>query len=386
MADYVKVNGERKFLYIKDRKIVLEPVSTEDQYWELFKIPNYIPKKINKQELFTKVISILKKLIVLNEEIEYKILTLWIISTWKPENWNTVGFPEFVGMYESGKTRMLETIRELGYRFVQPASCTAAVLPRLSDKYGAHLLIDEIHNIKQNPEMETFLKTSYRRGLNYLKCDSNNDKDVVIMDNFGFKAFAGEKPFIIPSIASRCIQFKVPKAIPEVEKIEYIKGEIDELFSDLFIYRLSEDKITDLGEHHQLQGRIREIFESIVVTGLNLGISVEDVVEYALSLVKKREKDLERTDEYEIIKIIAETGKTSDIIYTREIIALLYGSSSGEYEYRKDSQKLGYILRDMGIKTLGQTYSRRIEIYDEENLEIIKNRCKRYNIIWKEMI
>jgi hypothetical protein len=117
-----------------------------------------------------------------------------IISTWKEESWHKIGFPVFIGPYNSGKTTCLHAIAQMGYRIVKAINPSFASMPRLTHYHRGGLLIDEAHdklNPRTNSEMLSFIKDSYKRGSLYLNCDNKNQKEIIAIKNFGFKAHSG---------------------------------------------------------------------------------------------------------------------------------------------------------------------------------------------------
>jgi hypothetical protein len=160
---------------------------------DLWKIPHWEDIEINKKELYENMLTIIKNLIVFSDEIEYQIYTLWIMSTWKLEAWDTVGYPVFIGIPNSGKSQALLVIHNLGYRAPKASGVKSASIPRLCHYYNVTLLIDECHN-KLNPKTETgselidFCKDSYKRGSVYITCDNDDQEELKVTRNFGFKA------------------------------------------------------------------------------------------------------------------------------------------------------------------------------------------------------
>ncbi len=355
---------------------------------DLWKLPKWedIPTDdIDMLSVYDDMLELIKKLLVFSEDIEYKILTLWIISTWKLERWDTVGYPIFIGIPNSGKSRALRIIYELGYRFLKASGIKQAVIPRLCHYYNVGVAIDEAHT-KLNPRTETgaglleFIKDSYKRGSIYAVCDNNNQENVIVTRNFGYKAIAGEKSFN-PALLSRGLIFWMDKAEPEIAKLSYIQEDIDKLRTRLLNYRFKLNDPPDLGNDFCLKGRTREIYESIIATGKHIGIKVDDITEYAKERDKREEEAIQSTVEYEILFLIKDyqEGKwVSDApegILLTEILAGL--------EWENDSQtirKLGYILRNMGLATKRTRKGRGVFYNYQDNEKRLNKLYKRYRV------
>ena len=329
---------------------------------DLWQIPEWRDlQNLNMKDLYEKAMELIKKLIVFQNEIEYKIFTLWIFSTWKVECFETVGFPVFVGPPTSGKSRALDIIHELAYRAPKASGVKPAAIPRLTHYYNITLLIDEAHTklnsrTEQGTELLDFIKDSYRKGSVYIVSDKNNDDQVIVRRNFGFKAIAGEKSFN-PALLTRSIVFWMEKAKPEIHKISYVENELNDIRTTLLNYRYKFPCSPDLHNDFELWGRNREIFESIIRTGMQIGVDVSDIIEYAKEKEKEEKEELKNSIEYEILSAIKNGTVTPysdgeiDGVFTDTILTNVGWNSNNPDELRRNRQKLGYILKNMGIKT-----------------------------------
>jgi len=372
-------------------KVITKAV--REDYW---KIPIWKEiKDLDTFELYDSILGLLKDLAVLPEEIHYKILTLWIISTWKRESWETVGFPVFRGIIGSGKTRVLNVIQELTYRCVPCATATFSALGRLSHFYNVSITVDEA-NSQLNPRTESgvqllnFIKQSYKKGSKYVLADTDDPEECRSINNFGFKAFAGEKSFN-PALVSRGIDIFMEKAEPMGRKLQYYKDEFERIRTLLLNYRYSVSDPEDLGENFILTGRTREVYESIIATGIHIGQITDDIIEFAQLCEKESEEELQGTIEYEIllyIKNCQENIGSEDtpgqerlggedapeiIIFNELADAIGWGES-------KQKQRLGYVLKNMGLTTKRTRQGRAIPLTDLKNARHINYLYRRYKV------
>lgn len=356
---------------------------------DLWKIPEWKDlKNFNMRETFEKALKLTKRMVIFQSDIQYKIYTLWIFSTWKVECFDAVGFLIFIGPPNSGKSRALDIIHELAYRAPKASGVTAAAIPRLTHNYNITLLIDEAHN-KLNPRVEQganlldFIKDSYRRGSVYIVSDSNDDNNVIVRRNFGFKAIAGEKSFN-PALLSRAIVFWMENAEPEIAKLDYVTDELGEIKTILLNYRYKMPCPPDLGNDFELKGRNREIFESIIRTGLQIGIDVDDIIDYAKGLKEEEREELKNSLEYDILTIIKNgsvipySNDEIDGVFTDTILSKIGWNSENADELRKNKQRLGYILRNLGVKTRRTAGGRFIPF--DINEERLKQLYKRFGM------
>lgn len=356
---------------------------------DLWRIPKWQDiNKMDLKQLYIEVSELIKQLIVFAEPIEYKIFTLWIISTWKLESWETVGFPCFIGLANSGKSTALRIIHYLGYRAPKASGVTMAAIPRLCHYHNVTLLVDEAHN-KLDPKTETgssmldFIKDSYKRDSTYITCDLNDQSKLIVTKNFGFKAFAGEKITFNPALLTRSFVFWMDKADPPIAKLSYKENELADLQNKLLNYRLKTDAPPDLGNDFILKGRTREIFESIIQTAKHIGIPCDDILQYAIDRDQKEEDDLKNSIPGEILVIIKRFEETlwnnePDRIDIQEILTELGWSENDS------AQKLGYYLKNMGLATKKINRIRYIFIQEPGNSKRLKQLYKRYKLVVEE--
>jgi len=326
--------------------------SIKDDIW---KLPIWEDVEVDGILLYQEIHDLIKNLIVFPREIHYKLFALWIISTWKRENWDAVGFPVFRGIISSGKTRALNIIAELGYRVVSASSATFPAIATLSHYWDVTLTIDEADN-RLNPKHEKgselldFIKQSYKKGSVYVVSDIDNREEVIARKNFGFKAFAGEKTFN-PALVSRGIDIFMEKRDPPCSKMKYMVLDFEQLRTRLLNYKYKTDAPPDLGENFELKGRLREVYESIIRTGMHLGQKVDDIIRFAKETEEEEQEELKTSIQHDILEIIKARSENHtlddapEIVYVKDIVDGI--NWDGE---KRASQKLGYILKNMGLK------------------------------------
>ena len=231
-----------------------------------------------------------------------------------------------------------------------------------------------------------FVKDSYKRGSTYITCDNDDQTKLIVTNNFGFKAFAGEKSFN-PAFLSRSIIFWMEKDDPEIVKLSYAIKELLDIRSQLLYYRFMCDDPPDLGIHFILKGRTREIYESIISTAQHIGVDVKDIIYHALQRDKEEVDELQDSVQYEILLVIKNyEGVKSDYEGDDNSIRLQYllyriGWDSGLIsDDRKTLQKLGYIVKNMGLKRKRTRNGRAIPLFEEPNISRLNRLYKRYGI------
>lgn len=307
--------------------------------------------------LFQEMYDLIKNLIVFPREIHYKIFTLWIISTWKADCFDAVGFPVFRGIISSGKTRALNIIKELGYRVVSASSATFPAIATLSHYWNVTLTIDEADN-RLNPrhergsELLDFVKQSYKKGSMYVVSNVDKKDEVIARNNFGFKAFAGEKNFN-SALVSRGIDIFMEKAEPKCPKMKYMTIDYEKLRTRLINYKYKTNCPPDLGENYELKGRLREVYESIIRVALHLGVKTDDIIEFAKEKKKEEEEELKTSIQHDILDVIVKRTENETLDDAPEAVAVSdIVEGIGWDGEKRANQKLGYILKNMGLKKI----------------------------------
>jgi len=333
----------------------------------------------------------IKKCIVFPEEILYDLYALWIIASYKRESFGTICFLMFLGLVESGKTRGLDLLRELGYQMIHTTGVTFPCMCRYTDKFQAGILIDEIDNkidkrTEDGRRYLDFLKPSYRRGSVYATADKENQDETKEYSNYGFKVFAGERGGRDYALLSRCIVFKMEQFYPEIPELEYIQDDLNELQNILLNYRYKFNDPEPLPIDFPLEGRDREIFGCLIQIAHHIGIDYQHILDFIYERKQELIEELQDTDEYLILKAIynAETLETLDdapesISYSD--IAEHCGWDLDIEEGKKKRQRIGYILhKKFHLKTKRMNNGTVLLLRDEKNIKKLENYYRRYQM------
>lgn len=367
--------------------------------WKLTRWKDIPKDEISMIETYDDLKILLKKCIVFSEDIFYDLYSLWIIASYKYDSFNTICFLLFLGFIESGKTRGLDLLRELGYRMIHTTGVTFPAICRYTDKYNAAILVDELDN-KIHKKTEDgrryldFLKPSYRKGSIYAVADNNDQDGTKEYSNYGFKAFAGERGGTDAAFLSRCITFRMEQAYPEIPDLSYIQDEIDRIQNILLNYRYKFNDPDPLPLDFDMKGRDRELFGCLIQTANNIGIDCQDMIDF----IKERKQDIiddmQQTDDYLILNAIynIQTGQNSNMTLdgyqdTPEIlsysdIAEECGWDPNSDEGKKKRQSIGYILhKKFHLKTKRYGQGMVLTLNDGKNKRKLNNYYKRFKII-----
>src|SRR3990167_541632 len=163
----------------------------------------------NGRKLFNEVVQELERLLVFAHPAISRFIAMFIFQTYFQSLFRNVFYIGVVGTKGTGKTTVLEIIRELSWRgqVIGPGSSPAAIARTLND--GCTLCIDEIDEMQgESKELcEAILRQGYRENSSsILKWDMANKKKEVI-NPFGPKAISF-RGAIDDALSSRV--YKVP--------------------------------------------------------------------------------------------------------------------------------------------------------------------------------
>jgi len=335
-----------------------------------------------------------KKCIVFVEDIQYKIYTLDIISSYFMDSWETIGFSAFIGLIESGKSRALDIIAETGWRMINAGSgISFPAMVRGSHLYGAGILIDEAHDklrsdTETGQQMIDFLKPGYRRGSHYIIADKENPEKIISYNNFGFKAFAGEREFD-RAMMSRSKIYQMEQDYPEIQNLKDIREKFNIIQTTLLNLKYKRNtKIPELPENIEINGRNLEIFEPTIRTAMFLGIDYQDIIEYAKQRKEEEIESFRNTDEWDVLHAIKgdeENSKLFDapeeISYHEIILKLGWEDIVINGKTRTPNQRLGYTLtKKLQLKTKKKHEGTVLLLNDPKNERKLKYLYRRYKV------
>jgi hypothetical protein len=359
---------------------------------DFWKIPHWkdIPDVTSIYEDFY---DINRRCIVFVEDIQYKIYTLDIISSYFMDEWETIGYLAFIGLIESGKSRALDIIAETGWRMINAGSGVSfPAMVRGTHMYRAGILIDEAHDklttkTEIGQQMIDFLKPGYRRGSHYVTADKEDPEKIISYNNFGFKAFAGERDFD-RGMMSRCKVFEMEQDYPEIQNLKDIRDKFDLIQTKLL--NLKYKRTTPIPEPPQdigINGRNLEIFSTTVRTAMFLGIDYHDIIEYAKQRKQEEVESFRNTAEWEVLNAIrnGEENPTLDdapeeISYTEIITRLGWEDIVIDGKVKSPNQRLGYILKKLQLKSRHKTGGTVLLLNDPRNIRKLKYLYRRYKV------
>lgn len=385
------------------RKNCLKPMFPIELIRPIWKLPSGDPIPSTFLEVYSDIYNFVKKYLVLKDD-EYHILTLWIMTSWLVDDFQTCPYLCMIAPKSSGKTQVLNVLGELAYRAVSAISVTAAALFRSIELWHITLLIDEAeYQVREETEsgqaLYGCLNGGYKRGSYAIRIegDSSTSRVPTTYDVFGFKAIASTKLFN-PTLESRSIIFNMSQGKPEKILIDTQVAGI--LRRKLLFWRFSTLGKLPLVFPESNSGRLIEMFIPLYTvaqqfknkSGIILPITyekIQKILDDKLGDMEnvRQEEELEST-EAKIIQVIFdlmdkakkseydEVGKIKVIDIARELKWI------DEYTESKAATKvfcdLGRKLKVMGVRTKHTMHGSIIQ-YSETDVETtLKELEKRY--------
>jgi hypothetical protein len=314
----------------------------------------------------------------------YDVLTSWIFLTYIPEAFTVAPYLRFLGKKNVGKTRGLESIRELCYRGTLTPSLTEPVLFRFVSEYKITFLLDEteIYSSEQKQAVQSILNAGYKRGQHAYRMEQTESGKWVPQgfNVFGPKALAGTEE-LKDTLESRCIQIVMERNTRDVNFL-VDQPRAKRLRSRLLLWRFRrlhdlDQLYSEESEHSEISevytegpkelreiknGRIVEIYSPLIQ--LAEPEAKDSIVSYAIDYYERSQ--IEETDTYEAQVLLAiresvnklESGKFSTRQVTDE-----FNLSRLEIEHL-DSRTIGRIITKLGFEPKRMTGGKAGYIFD----------------------
>jgi hypothetical protein len=334
------------------------------------------------RNLYDVILEFLKNSIYLLDDMQYVIFTLWLMASWISESFNTCAYLLYIAPKDSGKTRGLDIISELGYRVIPSISFSSASMFRSLDMWHGTLLIDEAE-YQINPKTEKgsdlygILNGGYKRGFPANRLEKEGDFWVPTnFDIFGFKAIAATRSFN-PTLESRSIIFNMEQH--SIKNIILPSEQCEDIRNRLLYFRFVTLGKLKLVLPKQLEkGRIIEIFHPIYsVANLINPDLLPDLDSYILNIyMRNKAEDKVSMVEVDILRAMDELfdnlKNSTMTVFVKDILSRI------EYDWPDyNNQKVGYKLKDMGFireKNRAGSYIPMANEYNKKKFDQYKER------------
>jgi len=385
------------------RKGPFTPMFPEHLVKPIWRLP-LAPIESSSLEVYNDVYNFCKEYLVVREE-EYHIMTLWIMASWLVDDFQTCPYLCAIAPKSSGKTQMLNVLNELAYRAVLTISVTPASLFRAIELWHITLLIDEAEfQVKQETEsgqaLYGCLNGGYKRGSYAIRTEGNdNNRIPTTYEVFGFKAIATTRLFH-PTLESRSIIINMAQGMPD--KILIDEGRAGVIRSKLLFWRFETLGKLPLIFPKSNNGRLIEMFIPLFTIaqifkggeGIKKQISYEDLEGILIDKIEDmesgRKEEEHESDEAKIVgainnlSIIVPGDRRQDLdkdtVNIKDIVEYLgwVDGSTSSTDAMKTYQKVGRLLKIMGIKTHHTKKGKVVEYLEPDVREVILKLSRRF--------
>ena len=309
-------------------------------------------RELDYSFLLNDIIKFIKKYLELPKESGYLILGLWVFYSYLIEKFDTTPILYFYGVYETGKSRAGEVLKELGFRCEMITSPTEAVLFRGADYFKGTLIVDQVKiwGAEGNKDIATLIKARYKRGLVVPRINLNKsgEDQIEYFDTFGPMVICTDET-MPQDIESRCITFQMRKNNnPGVERSidkELAKG----IRNKLIVFRANFADKELKGLEPVSRRRLNEILYPLYQILMEVAPERRDEFKLVIKEIEQKKEgeegfSIEADIVNEIVKYYNETGEES--LLTSELVNRLN-------EDKRDKDQFSDRLISLRIKRLG---------------------------------
>lgn len=178
----------------------------------------------------------------------YDMLTCFAMSTWFRERLDFLPHLLILGKHETGKTRLLNTLRNVSYRGVHTASLTPAYVYRGIDAHDISLYISEYHDLGEDSQrdVDAVVKAGQKRGevIGRATESGGGEYDIENFDPFSHVAISTQYP-PDDDIISRCFEIRTQPAKRSMPRVLKKAPQIRSKLLYLRYRYLFDDKISE---------------------------------------------------------------------------------------------------------------------------------------------
>jgi len=326
---------------------------------------NQLKVNVSPRAIFEEVLTISKKYVELGQEINYYLLTAWVIGTYFFPIFYAYPFLHIKAPKRSGKSQCLSFLTQLCFNAIK-ARPSVAALGDTVDALRGTCLIDQADSLerKGGEELLDILADSYKKSggkRRIITFDKGKNREISEIETYGPKAFASIRE-LPEDLRDRCLELPLIRsqrnfADPDDDNENWreIRGRIYSLL--MTTYGLANSyyciKKLDYRANQKILGRSLELwlpFEVILECA-----GMQDKIQEARTQFLSRYSfsEYEPTElEEEVIKVILDElkDKTEIILAPIEIAALMKDGvwASGETP-KQNAAKVGWALKKFNL-------------------------------------
>lgn len=134
--------------------------------------------EVQPLEVLNDVLTQLKKYIEFDDYRYYPLITYWIMTTYFHKVFSAFPYLYINALKRSGKTKLLEVLKQLSYNAIFSPNMSTSALFRLTQSAGATTLLDETEDLNdpdKKADFKTLLFSGYKKGSPAYRSEKEND-------------------------------------------------------------------------------------------------------------------------------------------------------------------------------------------------------------------
>lgn len=219
------------------------------------------------------------------------VVSVYIMMSWVYDKFQNIPYLHVVGLYGTGKSRLLSVAGHLCYKSVMAGgSISNAALFRTLDLFNPTLVFDEAElSETESSEMRQVLRQGYSAGTPVSRIDKSPSGKMYIQtfNVFGPKIIASYSKFQDIALESRCLtawMYPLSKIVKPIQLSEQFKEEALLLRNKLMMFRLKNHQLV-VADEESLGGvslpRLKQTGLAVVSVAKILGLqALDDVVSF----------------------------------------------------------------------------------------------------------
>ena len=212
------------------------------------------------QDLHARLVSYLKRFIILGGEGQYEFLALWVMGTYMFRIFRYFPYLHITGEKGSGKSVLSEVLSPLCFNSLATVSATSAVIYREIQNNSSTLFMDEVENLsgsdrERRGEIMAVLNQGFSKAGQVIRCGGEHFDKIDIFAAYSPKALIGINE-LDNVLRDRAIRIRMlRKSRDEVVEHDTESEEVvtlqKRLRDDLYVFGLTYGKsIADLYREH----------------------------------------------------------------------------------------------------------------------------------------
>ncbi len=192
--------------FLTDSGDILAPIKDELVEMGIIQLPSYPVEYQSEIELLEAIQSFIHQWVEIDLDME-KLLAGYVMLTWIYDKCPTMPIINARGGAGTGKTRLLETMRQTCYRGMRASGCLSfSAMFRTVERWKGALCINEgdLHNSKETSETVKYLNERYEKGGNVWRTNPDS-LTCEFFNAYGPTVITTRAVFGDNALESRCI-------------------------------------------------------------------------------------------------------------------------------------------------------------------------------------